>query len=267
MAREHREIIHAEEVDLAELPAQGWPPGASARILSADPETGALTARLELPPGYRRGAGFLTAAVEVYLLSGTLRIGDAVRGPGHYEFTPAGVAQQRWAVQERCELVLMAKARPDFVPGEAPGASAERIALDTERIPWARGRVPGPPPGLFSKTLRHDPTTGERTFLCGCVRRYEYPLIEYHDCSEEAYQVAGDMRIATSGLMRPGSYFWRPPYFSHGPFYSRGGMIALMTVDGPLVNHYVDDPRRTPEENRAEALAQGAPRDHFAEAR
>jgi hypothetical protein len=123
---------------------------------------------------------------------------------------------------------------------------------------------PRPPPGLFSKTLRHDDRTGERVFLTACVRRYDHPLSEYHDCGEESFRIAGDMRMGTSGLLTAGSYYWRPPYVTHGPFYSRSGSLSFMTVDGPLVNHHVDDPWRSVERNREEAWALDAPRDHLA---
>lgn len=264
MGREHLEIIQAADIEWSELPAADWPAGAHVRVLSCDPASDALTAVVSLPAGYRRGPGAVTAAMQVLVLTGTLRIGEATRTTGFYEYTPAGAAQGPWTVQDACELLLLADGRPNFVPGRDGEAPVGRIAIDTERMRWTRGRVPGPPPGLFSKTLRHDETTGARTFMCGSVPRYDYPMIEYHDCAEEAYHIGGDIRMGTSGEMVAGSYFWRPPYISHGPFYSRQGMIALLTIDGPLVNHFVDDPRRTIEENRAEAKAQGPPPDYFA---
>jgi hypothetical protein len=267
MARGHIEIIQASEVAPAEMPGSGWPPGARVRVLSDDSDTGALTAVVSLPAGYRRGSGSLEAASDLFLISGTMRFGPTVRAPGFYQHTPAQATAEQWAASTDCELLLLSAGPPDFTPGDpASGPPDGQINLDTETMPWARGRHPGPPPGLFSKTLRHDPETGARVFLCGCVRRYDYPMIEYHDCHEEAYHIAGDMRMGTSGLMSPGSYFWRPPYVTHGPFYSHAGMIALMTVDGPLVNHYVTDPRRTPEENRAEAQTKPPPHDPHAAA-
>ena len=75
--------------------------------------------------------------------------------------------------------------------------------------------------------------------------------------------VDGDIRLGNSGLMSKGRYFWRPPYIAHGPFFSTAGMLALITIDSPLINHFVDDPRRTIAENRAEALAQGGPADYL----
>jgi len=265
MGRGHIEIIQATDVATEPIAASGWPVGASARTLSSDGETGAFTSLVSLPAGYRRGPGSQAAGCDVYVLAGTLRIGEHVRAPGFYQFLPAAAGHEPWIAEGDCELLMMSAGPADFTPGEPGGDANGRIEIDTERMPWTRGRTPGPPPGLFSKTLRHDPASGARVFLCGCVRRYDYPLIEYHDCHEECYHLAGDMRMGTSGLMSPGSYFWRPPYVTHGPFYSHAGMMALMTVDGPLINHYVSDPRRTPEENRAEAQTQPPPHDFHAD--
>ena len=65
--------------------------------------------------------------------------------------------------------------------------------------------------------------------------------------------------------MSKGRDFWRPPTIAHGPFFSTAGMLALITIELPLINHFVDDPRRTIEENRAGAPAQGAPTDTMGE--
>ena len=265
MAREHREIVCAADIGAEPVPGEGWPPGAELKRLSHDRETGAVSGVMSLPAGYRRGAGAQPPGSELFVLSGSVRIGASVRSTGFYEYTPAEAAQEPWVTEDDCELLFLSRGTPDFAPGAGSADNSGCIRLDTTRMPWVAGKVPGPPPGLFSKVLRHSRESGERVFLCACVRRYDYPLVEYHDCSEECYQISGDMRMGTSGLMQPGSYFWRPPYISHGPFYSRGGMVALMTVDGPLLNHYVENPRRTAEENRAEALTEGPPRDYFAE--
>ena len=46
-----------------------------------------------------------------------------------------------------------------------------------------------------------------------------------------------------------------------------GSRMNLIWTDKPLVNHFVDDPRRTPEENRRDAEAAGPPRDFVRESR
>lgn len=262
VGRGHVEILHSDELAFSTLESPGWPAGAEIKVLSQDSDTGALTALVHLAPGFRRPAGHLPTQSEMFVIGGSVRIGEAVREWGWYEFSPPGLTQQAWVSEAGCTAVLMTRAEPEFIP--QPGSDDDgAIRLDTERMPWAVSKVPGPPPGMVSKTLRHSDDTGERVFLSCAVPRYDYPFIEYHDCIEESLYLQGSMTIGTSGEMRAGSYFWRPPYITHGPFYSRTGKISLLTTDGPLINHYVDDPRRTPEENRAEAEAEGPPTDYF----
>lgn len=264
MARGHVEILHQAEVPYAPIVAAGWPSGAELKLLSSDADTHALTGLLRLAPGYRRPAGHLATESELFVISGSVRIGDTTREWGYYEFAAGGTTHEPWVSEAGCTMLLMTGAAPDFVP-DAGSVSGGRIAVDTERMPWAISRIPGPDPGMLSKTLRHSDETGARVFLCCCVRRYDYPRLEYHDCVEECFCIEGEIRMGSSGLMRAGSYFWRPPYVTHGPFYSREGMVSLFRTDAALINHYVDDPRRTPEENRAEAQGRGAPTDFLRE--
>lgn len=257
MARTHIELIDAADVEPAPLSAAGWPAGAVMRVLSEDADTGAVTGVLELAGGYRRPSGSLTADTELLVLSGSVRIGPDLRGFGYYEFTPAEVRQDEWIVPEACTILLLARRnRPDFVAGSAPTApNAGRIRLDTERMPWEETPIPGPPPGLVLKPLRMDPETGELAALWSHPSRFpsdgQYTSLEFHECVEESYCLSGDMWIGTSGRMTAGSYFWRPPFVSHGPFYSREGSLTFVYFDGPLVNHLHDAPARTPDENRA----------------
>jgi len=246
------------------MPFDGWPRGATVQILSRDGESQAMTALLTLAAGFRREPGAIAAPSEVFVLGGSLAVGAARHGYGYYEHRLGGATQQAWSSPDGCRLLALVKGPADFAAGRAGDAGPPAIGLETERLPWRAGRIPGPPPGLFSKTLRHDGASGARVFLSACVRRYDYPLSEYHDCAEESFRIAGDMRLATTGLLTAGSYYWRPPYVTHGPFYSRTGSLAFMTVDGPLINHYVDDPWRSADANREEARALGPPRDHLA---
>lgn len=268
MSRPHVEIVHESDFAPGALPYAGWPGGERARILSTDPETGALSAVVELPAGYRRAVGCHAARSELVVLAGELRIGGAIGGHGTFSSMPEGVVDGEWSTPGGATVFLMTRGRADFersssagvagAPAGADPGSSGRILLEAQRLPWVGQATAGPPPGIFSKRLRFDEATGERVFLCAMVPRYDYPLIEYHDCAEESYVLRGDVRMGTSGLMVAGSYFWRPAYITHGPFFTTEGFVAVMYVDGTLVNHYVDDPRRTPDENRAEAAAKRA---------
>jgi hypothetical protein len=256
MGRAHVEVIHQSDVDAAAFAEKGWPSGAQMKVLSRDEDSGAVTGILQLPGGYRRPIGSLATDCEVLVLSGAVRIGDTLRGFGYYEFTPKDVLQEGWIVPEGCEMLFMARrARPEFAPDPVGAASDDgRIRLETEAMPWEETPIPGPPPGLVLKPLRMDPDTGEMAALWSHPSRFpsdgQYTSLEFHECVEESYCLSGDMWIGSSGKMVAGSYFWRPPYISHGPFYSASGSLTYVYFDGPLVNHLVDPPGPTPEENR-----------------
>ena len=117
-------------------------------------------------------------------------------------------------------------------------------------MPWVATHIPGPPPGIILKLLRHVEETGEMTWLCGNPPRWDYPRLEFHDCIEELYCIEGDIWLGNSGTMRPGSYLWRPPYLTHGPFYSRTGCLLFGWVPSTLVNHLPASALSTPEENQ-----------------
>lgn len=261
MARKHVEVISQHDVSAEEFRDVGWPAGAQLKTLSLDDTTGALTGVLQLGPGYRRPVGSLAGACEVLVLSGAIRIGADLRGFGYYEYNPAGAVQEDWVVPEWCELLFMARHQaPHFTP--SPGATPTtdgRIRIDTETTPWEETPIPGPPPGLVLKPLRIDAETGEMAALWSHPSRFpadgQYTSLEFHECVEESYCLSGDMWIGTSGTMTEGSYFWRPPYVSHGPFYSRTGSLTYVYFDGQLVNH-LHDVVRTPEENMKSLGAQ-----------
>jgi hypothetical protein len=255
MGRAHVEVISQQDVPAEEFHSAGWPAGARLKTLSLDDTSGALTGILQLGPGYRRPVGSVRGATEILVLSGAIRIGRDLRGFGYYECNPAEALQDAWIVPERCELLFMArKVGPEFTPVPAGIPTQEgRIALDTETLAWEETPIPGPPPGLVLKPLRIDAETGEMAALWSHPSRFpadgQYTSLEFHECVEESYCLSGDMWIGTSGTMTEGSYFWRPPYISHGPFYSRTGSLTYVYFDGPLVNH-LHDAARTPEENR-----------------
>jgi hypothetical protein len=196
----------------------------------------------------------MTARSDFIVLAGTLRLGETVRRFGYYDYAPAGAHQEAWTVDAGCELLFMVAGEPDFVPGRGETEAAGRVQLDSERMDWdATPIVPGPSPGLVRKLLRGDFETGERVALGSICPRWDYPKLEFHDCIEEIYSLSGDLWLGNCGTMRAGSYLWRPPYITHGPFYSHEGGMFIVKVDNKLINHFTDDPRSSPEQNRAQA--------------
>jgi hypothetical protein len=261
MNRGHVEIVHESQIESTELPAAGWGSGPRAKVLSADPETGAFTALLTLGPGYRRPRGWVRGATESLVIDGTLRIGDDERSFGFYEYAPAGSGHEPWSTDAGATLLYFARdARADFVAEAGPAPRTGRIEIDSERLPWAFSTIPGPPDGHVHKMLRHVEETGEMTVLLSTVPHREYPALEFHDCVEEYYVIEGGVWLGNSGQMTVGSYFWRPPFITHGPFYSSTGGLSVVWVPSTLVNHVPEGPDSTPEQNLAAYIRAGGRR-------
>jgi uncharacterized RmlC-like cupin family protein len=276
VARPHVEILASPEVTPAPLPAAGWPAeaGGTARVLSRDPLSGAVSALVELAPGATRPAGHHAAtAVDLYVVSGALRMGGddgddgIVAGPGWFGYWPAGTSQDAWeAGPEGAVLFLGARATaPDLAPGPGPAGDAGVLGVDTEALEWELApegppdeQIAGLPPGIVMKTLRWVEETGELLALCANVPRWRYPRLEFHECVEEAFMLRGDIWLGSSGTMHAGDYFWRPPYITHGPFWSTGGSLFLVYTDTLLVDHVAESPHATPDENRAQLARQRA---------
>ena len=255
------ELAHAPAIEWEPLPAEGWPAGARAKVLSRDPADGAFTGIVRLEAGYRRPSGHQAATIEVLVLRGTLRLGDGVKGLGWYGYLPAGVSSSAWTAESDVELLLCARTgAPHFLPGPGPVESHDDvIAIDTETVEWQASSRAGIAPGLSHKLLRYDPATGEGAFLGAAVPTWRSPYLEFHHTIEEIYCVSGDITLGNSGRMDEGSYLWRPPFITHGPFHSDAGAVIFVWVDGELVNHPPASPDATPEQNRLAYERDGAP--------
>ncbi len=246
------EIVHAHELAWEPMRGENWPVGVELRVLSLDADSGALSGVLRVLAGYRRGPGGHAGETEFCVMSGDVRIGDTLRGRGYYEYDPPGTAQAAWTSDQGAELFFKASdGRPDFEPGLDGTSGAGRLELDTERMPWQVTPVEGPPPGICVKMLRMYESSGEFAALVSNVPRFDYPKLEFHDCIEEIFGLSGDIWLGNSGTLRAGSYIWRPPYITHGPFYSETGCMFYLWCDETLINHFVDDPSLSREANYA----------------
>ena len=99
--------------------------------------------------------------------------------------------------------------------------------------------------------------------MLACVPRWQLDGLEYHDMDEEFFMLDGDVWIGNCGELRPGSYFHRSSYTTHGPFFTRDGFVGLQWCSTHVVNHFTQDPFASREENRAAAAQEPAPQDHL----
>ena len=255
------ELAHAPQIDWEPMPAEGWPYGAQVKVLSRDGADGAFTGILRLAAGWRRPLGHHDATVEVLVLKGVLRLGDGCHGQGWYGYLPAGQTASGWTADTDVELLFMARTgAPHFRPGPGPVEGHEgAIVIDTALVDWNSSVRPGIAPGLSNKLLRYDEATGEGAFLGAAVPSWSSPYLEFHHSIEEIYCISGDISLGNSGRMDEGSYLWRPPFITHGPFWSENGALIYVWIDTHLVNHPPERPDSTPEENRRHFERDGAP--------
>lgn len=249
MARPHIEFIQAQALPWNKGLYGGARDDVQSKILSLDDETGASTAIVRYPAGWRRDdEEYLTADEEMFLLDGDLQINDIDYRTYGYAYLPAGHVRRRAASQNGAVVLTFYEGEPKRgVGGETfreDGGLVEHI--DTNLQEWQPvTHDPKVPTGLLSKTQRVDPDTGDRTWLNarnpGGVVDGFMGSREYHPVVEEMYILGGDL-FMERGVLRPGAYFWRPPDVQHGPFGTRAGLFMLgRSKGGPLVNYWTDE--------------------------
>jgi hypothetical protein len=258
MPRPHVEFLHAQQLPWqpAPFPGAGWR-DVEAKLLSRDPQSGACSALLRLPPGFARGPCALGAAQEWLVLEGALQRGALHYGLDDYAWLPAGHPVAALASARGAVLLAFFDREPrwldgpaaatglDAAPGTPGRAPIERLA--THDLPWTSHDID---PSvqflrLSHKVLRHVPETGEKTLLLSTgaqthPRDWREARLA-HDCVEEMYLLGGDI-IGERGTMYEGAYFWRPPGRWHGPFGSRRGSLSVIRfLDGHHHNRWSEE--------------------------
>lgn len=236
MGRPHIEFIQALDVPPEAVGDGPWA-GARRRMLSVDGETGAYTALLHVPAGFRTDLAGFDRQLELFGLAGSWDLGGEVLGPGGYvHLVPTDDARALGATGEATALVMVESET------DRRDSAAVRV-LDTPHLPWADRSVAAVPPGLTIKVLHSDPDTNDRTWLAALVPGWTEMRAELHPTVEEAFLLRGDGMLGARGEMTPGCYFWRPPMVEHGPMTTRGGqLIFFRTKGGGLEVSYVDVP-------------------------
>lgn len=248
MPRPHIEFIQQQDLPFQDVIMAGG--GAEAAVgvkrLSADPESGASSILLQLPPGWRRpGTGHYLADEEMYVLEGGLSLSGIEYREHSYAHLPGGYTRAD-AHSESGALVLAFYSRtPEWIDGEAPPATLDRTRavpyLDLFDGPWTGNFHPLFPAGAGRKWLKRDPVTTDESWLLGTLPLRHGNKPEKHPVVEEMYLLSGEL-IGPQGVMRPGAYFWRPPAVWHGPYGSKTGNLMLFrTLGGPLSTVYTEE--------------------------
>lgn len=242
--RPHIEFIQAQLVPWQRIGQHAARPDAEYKFLSRNAETGACSALIRYPAGWRRnGDNRIAAAEEFYVLQGGIEVDGLSFSHDCYGYFPPNYAHDSFASPQGAVVLTFFDREP--TPSTSKSSNRrESIRVDALHMPWDMS-LNDPKLahlGISRKDLRTDPVTGERTFLSMVLPHSEPPGLEgpqeSHPVVEEAYIISGSL-TGPHGTMAPGAYFWRPPGIPHGPFGTRWGCVSLIRfVGGKHVNEW-----------------------------
>lgn len=246
MARPRIEFLQSQHLPWDAAPVAAIRPGAAARVLSRDADTGACSLVVRYPAGWSQPAGQALAVDEEFLiLDGALEeAGGDRHGPFGFAHLPAGHVRGALSAPRGAVAVVFFSARPRLSDAATPPPDPARLVtgLDGLRLPYTGNFHPEFPPGAGRRMLYEDPETRDQTWLLGTLGLRWAERAERHPVVEEMFLIAGEVH-GNLGVMRPGAYFWRPPHIAHGPYGSLTGNIYLFrTKGGPLSTEYEDAP-------------------------
>ena len=211
--------------------------GATARLVSHDPDSGAVTWLAELPAGYRHKDPAADATVELFLLEGDIALDGDRAGAGGYVCLPQGCGGGKLASKGGARaLVFWNPALPSF-----PEPYHAKRIVRTWQIPL-QVRTPGSVGQLY-RPLRLPDTVGE-TFNGGPGGFLRMTVITpgmtspsqhlHRTCWEEGFVLSGDIFVGERGLMGPGSYIAFPQGLWHAVLASQTGCVLLVHTDAPM---------------------------------
>lgn len=241
--RPHIEFIQAQLIPWRRIGPGNARPDAEYKFLSRDDTTGACSAIIRYPAGWRREADeYLDVAEEFYVLDGEIEMNGLRFGHDTYGYAAKGAPRSGMSAANGAVVLTFFDGEPILSAGKGNGPPITRI--DALHMSWDMS-LNDPKLahlGISRKDLRADPETGERTFLSMILPHSEPPgqrgPQETHPVVEEAYVVSGSL-TGPHGTMAPGAYFWRPAGIAHGPFGTRWGCVALIRfVGGRHVNEW-----------------------------
>lgn len=225
----------------AEVP--GFAPGTQLRVLSRDPEDGAMTCLWRIPAGWVQPACALAADAELFVLAGSLDEESRHVPHGSYGFRPLGHLHPAVHSAGGALVLAMWSATPHCSgAGSLEPSEAQAVPwIDTHGMVEHPTPVAGPVPGINVRILRRDAASGGMTLIVAIPPRWEEPRSEHHDCVEESYKLSGEIWLRENHrphVLSAGDYFFRPPRIKHGPMRTAQGTASLIRFSGTVVNHY-----------------------------
>lgn len=202
-------------------------------------DRGASTSRVVLPCEFEAPPGIFTADLEIFVLKGTIALGEWQLSKHGYSFIPAGVRVGSWKVlgNEEAEILWMengpAPLRYEEAQSDRPNARMSDFipALDSKLLPWIKTDTV-----QFEvakkKWLRKD-SNGGGVWLLAILPHYDsiYPMIQCYN--EEGYCLAGYCNIGNYRFVK--DYFGYVPSFTTSPrHWTDDGSLFFIRVDRDL---------------------------------
>jgi hypothetical protein len=210
--------------------------------MSRNAESGALSALVRVPPGWRFD-GECPGATELFVLDGVIVVSGQTLSSGFYCYLPEQAAPLQCASGDGATAYL------SWTPHPRVGVT-EIVVLSSFARPWEATVLPGFPAGAMHKSLRPADAAGEaHGGPDGFLRLvlpppgWLSPREERHpDCWEENLLLRGDMLMPGRGTLRAGDCLANPPGLWHGPMVTKGGALFLVNCDAPMRVEYRDHP-------------------------
>ncbi|NER37482.1 MAG: DUF4437 domain-containing protein [Oscillatoria sp. SIO1A7] len=202
-------------------------------------DCGASTSRVVLPPEFRAPAGIFTADLEIFVLSGTIQMGDWQLGKHGYSFIPAGVRVGPWQVLggEEAELLWMENGPIPLSYQEAdsdlPDARMSEFipALNSKLLPWNRTDTMQFEQSKKKWLRKH--ANGGGTWLLAILPHYDgiYPMIQCYN--EEGYCLAGYCDVGEYRFLKD-RLAYVPSFSTVGRHITDDGCLFFVRVDRDL---------------------------------
>jgi len=202
-------------------------------------ECGASTSRVVLPPQFEAPSGIFTEDLEIFVLKGTLQLGEWKLHKHGYSFIPAGVMVGAWKVLggEEVEILWMENGpvplRYEKAQSDRPDARMCDFipALDTKLLPW--GKTDTVQFEVAKKKWLRKDSNGGGVWLLAILPHYDgkYPEIQCYN--EEGYCLAGYCEIGDYRFVE--NYFGYVPSFTTSPTHKTDdGCLFFIRVDRDL---------------------------------
>lgn len=241
----------------------GLPAGVTARELTVNDRTGGDHQLLHYPAGWSHvKTGYVTAGQDIYILEGDLQIGDMSLTTGSYAYIPEGVRFGPVSTRDGCRALYFHNKKHSYIESDADADGADRSKLigpiESWTLPWldpmkdivkkstwtdSSGQQ-ARPPGVLTKTLRHEQTGKHRELiaLTALAPGYIDPGTEHHPHDECLYLIAGDAFVGLTYdhkeeirrenlVLRKDHYIARPPHIKHGPVCTQSGALWLLYMN------------------------------------